>query len=115
VDDVGKLTGPFEGEMKRVRRLDPTVRKELMRHGLVGAGRVEAQEVTGERMNSTIEVKPPVSGEELKKLIMENISKVFEADSKHFIDGYIEHVAKEKLRHNLLRSSSDLRPETFVI
>ncbi len=50
----------------------------------------------GEMMNSTIEVKSHLVGDELKKLVIESVCKVFEADSKHFMDGYLEHLAKEK-------------------
>lgn len=43
-----------------------------------------------------IEVKPILQGEKLKKLVIESVCKLFEADSKYFIDGYLEHVTKEK-------------------
>lgn len=55
------------------------------------------QDSTGTMMNSTIEVKPTLAGEELREFIIESVRKLFEEDSKYFIDGYIEHVAKEKV------------------
>ena len=47
-------------------------------------------------MKSAIEVKPTLTLKELKNVVMESIRKLFDEDSKHFIDGYIKHVAKEK-------------------
>ena len=48
-------------------------------------------------MNNTPEPKPTLAGEELKKLVIESVSKVFEADTKNFIDAYIKHAAKGKV------------------
>jgi hypothetical protein len=47
-------------------------------------------------MNSTIEVKPALQGEELRKLVIDSVRKVFEADSKHFIDECLKRVTKDK-------------------
>jgi hypothetical protein len=47
-------------------------------------------------VNSTTEIKPALVGEELKKLVIESVRKVFDLDSEHVIDECLKLVSKDK-------------------
>jgi hypothetical protein len=48
-------------------------------------------------MEATVELPTPDKIEHLEKMVEEQINRLFEEDSRHFIDGYIKHLAKEKV------------------
>ena len=47
-------------------------------------------------MESVIE-KPAFADKELERLVVDAVNKVFESDSKYFVDEYVKHVSKEKV------------------
>jgi hypothetical protein len=41
---------------------------------------------------------PVVTGERLNQIVVTSVRKLFEEDSRHFIDGYLKHISsKEKV------------------
>jgi hypothetical protein len=47
-------------------------------------------------MEATAEIPTSDKIEQLEKMVTEQINRMFEEDSRHFNDGYIKQVAKEK-------------------
>ena len=42
------------------------------------------------------ETKPTLTGNRLEKIVLENVNKLFEEDSKHLVDDYVKNVSKGK-------------------
>jgi hypothetical protein len=42
------------------------------------------------------EARTALTKEQLENIVVENVQKLFDADSRDFIEGYLNHVVKEK-------------------
>ncbi len=61
----------------------------LRLNGAHGKGIEEMSELT-------LVTEPTLKGEQLEKVVLENVNKLFEEDSKHLVDDYVKKVPKGK-------------------